>query len=64
LAAKPLWIDAGPGQPSKSVVQLPELPPDWFLHWFFVNEWNGFIRVAARVRHSNGPIFHGDPGGA
>jgi hypothetical protein len=46
--AKPLWIDAGPGQPSKSVVVLPEVPPDCFLHWFFVNEWNGFIRVAAR----------------
>jgi hypothetical protein len=42
-----LWLDAGSGQPSTSPVELPPLPSNCFLHWFFVNEWNGFIRLAA-----------------
>ena len=45
---KPLRISSGSGQPSTSPVMLPSIPDGCFLHWFFVNEWNGFIRVAAR----------------
>ncbi len=47
LEPKSLWIDAGAGQPSTSPIELPELPSECFVHWFFVNDWNGFIRVAA-----------------
>jgi hypothetical protein len=47
-SSKPSRIDAGSGQPSTAAINLPGLPPDCFLHWFFVNEWNGFIRVAAK----------------
>jgi hypothetical protein len=41
-------IDAGPGHPSRSTINLPSVPSGHFLHWFFVNDWNAFIRVAAR----------------
>jgi hypothetical protein len=41
-------IDAGSGHPSRSTIDLPSLPPGHFLHWFFVNDWNAFIRVAAK----------------
>jgi hypothetical protein len=42
-----LWIDGGEGQPSTSAIELPPLPKDSFLWWFFVNEWSSFIRLAA-----------------
>ncbi len=47
---KTLRIDAGslgtPGIPVK--LRLPEpLPEGAFAHWFFVQEWNSFIYVAA-----------------
>jgi hypothetical protein len=45
---KPSRIDTGSGQPSTAVISLPSLPPGCFLHWFFVDAWNAFIRVAAR----------------
>lgn len=47
-SGKPLRIDAGPGQPSTAPSELPELPEGCFLHWLFVDEWNGFIRLAGR----------------
>jgi hypothetical protein len=47
-SSRPLRIDGGPGQPSTATVKLPDIPPGYFLHWFFVDEWNAFIRVAAR----------------
>jgi hypothetical protein len=54
---KPLWLTSGAGQPSTSPIELPPLPPECFVHWFFVSEWSGFIRVAAReteFRWANG----------
>lgn len=44
--AKPLWIDAGSGQPSTSEVTLPDLSAGTTLNWIYVNEWNSFIRFA------------------
>ncbi len=41
-------IDGGPGQPATSRSELPGIPDDAFLYWFFVDDWNAFIRVAAR----------------
>jgi hypothetical protein len=40
-------IDAGQGQPETAPMQLPELRPECFLCWVFVEELNGFIRIAA-----------------
>jgi hypothetical protein len=44
---KPLWIDAGSGQPATSEASVPALPPGTTLNWIYVNEWNAFIRFAA-----------------
>jgi hypothetical protein len=44
----PSMIDTGTGQPSTAPTALPEIPSDCFLCWFFVVNWNGFIRIAAR----------------
>ena len=44
---KRLWLTSGAGQPSTAPAELPKLPDGCFLHWFFVSEWNGFIRIAA-----------------
>lgn len=41
-----LWLDDGPGVPPGE----PDGPPiaeGAFRHWFFVDSWNGFIRVSA-----------------
>jgi hypothetical protein len=46
-ASTALSIDGGEGQPSTSPIELPPLPKDTFLWWFFVNELNSFIRLAA-----------------
>ena len=44
---KALWVDAGSDENPKKI-QLPEpLPEGAFTHWFFVNDWNAFIHVAA-----------------
>jgi hypothetical protein len=42
-----LRIDGGTGQPSTSEVTIPPLKEGATLYWFFVNEWNSFIRIAA-----------------
>lgn len=46
---KALWIDAGSDQLNHlSSTQLPgRLPQGAFTYWFFVNNWNSFIHVAA-----------------
>ena len=48
---KPLWVDAGssPYTQISTSIRLPEpLPEGAFIHWFFVNNWNAFIQVAAK----------------
>jgi hypothetical protein len=47
---KPLWVGDGShsSAPVSSSIQLPSLlPENAFSHWFFVNNWNSFIHVAA-----------------
>lgn len=47
---KALWVDAGSGQDARRspATELPDsLPKGAFVHWFFVNDWNAFIHVAA-----------------
>jgi hypothetical protein len=46
---KSLCVDAGSSNLGKSsLTRLPEpLPEGAFAHWFFVNNWNAFIHVAA-----------------
>jgi len=48
--AEGLWIDegeVGDGVP-KNKPKLPKnLPPGAFVHWFYVNDWNSFIYLAA-----------------
>lgn len=48
LESSMLSIDSGPGQPHTSPVNLPTLPKDTFLHWFYIRDWNSFIRIAAK----------------
>jgi hypothetical protein len=47
-SSQPSRIDTGSGQPTTSVIDLPSVPPGYFLQWFFVNDWNAFIRVVAK----------------
>lgn len=43
-----LMVNAGPATDLKVSQQLPHsIPEEAFVHWFFVNEWNSFIHVAA-----------------
>jgi len=46
---KSLWlISSGSTKPEKSSSVLPQFLPDGvFTHYFFVNDWNSFICVAA-----------------
>ena len=47
---KPLWVGDSSHSfaPVSSSIQLPSpLPENAFSHWFFVNNWNSFIHVAA-----------------
>jgi hypothetical protein len=46
---KELWVDAGSDKSNHvSSTPLPgPLPAEAFTYWFFVNEWNSFIHVAA-----------------
>ena len=46
-SSKPSQIDTGQGQPNTSPLTLPPVPPGHFLEWFFVVDWNSFIRVCA-----------------
>jgi hypothetical protein len=47
MSAGAPWLTSGSGQPSTAPAALPKLPEGCFLHWFFVKQWNGFIRIAA-----------------
>jgi hypothetical protein len=45
---KELWVNAGSHKSSHvSSIQLPDPPEGAFTMWFFVNDWNSFIHVAA-----------------
>jgi hypothetical protein len=45
---KELWVNAGSNESNHvSSIQLPDLPEGAFTMWFFVNDWNSFIHVAA-----------------
>lgn len=46
---KALWVDTGSTYEATqlSSVQLPDPPEGAFAIWFFVNDWNSFIHVAA-----------------
>lgn len=43
-----LNIDLGVGQPATSPVNLPPHKNDSFQFWIWVDEWNSFIRIAAK----------------
>jgi len=46
-----LWIDAGDaGEVSDREELKPkaDLPPDAFAYWFFIDDWNSFMHVAAK----------------
>ncbi len=43
----PYKIDSGPGQPSTAPAAVPQAAQP-YLHWFFVSEWNAFVRFSAR----------------
>lgn len=42
-----LWIDAVSGQPEDSEVALPPHSRSHFLFSIWVDEWNGYMRIAA-----------------
>ena len=49
-----LWVDGGTwdSAPPSTSIQLPSpLPENSFVYWFFVNNWNSFIYVAAMAAH-------------
>lgn len=48
LKSKGLTIDIGIGQPSTSEIKLPPYEKSQILFWIWVEEWNGFIRIAAK----------------
>lgn len=50
---KMLWVDAGSAISTEgSSTQLPKsLPEGAFAYWFFVNNWNAFIHIAAMDAH-------------
>jgi|ERR1044072_643875 hypothetical protein len=45
-----LRIDSGSGNPQR-LPFLENIPADAFARWFFINEWNSFIYIAARAAH-------------
>lgn len=46
--AKPSLVDGGSSEPEQCAYKLPKpLPAGAFTYWFFVNNWNAFIHVAA-----------------
>jgi hypothetical protein len=47
---RPLSIDAGPltGAQPKNQTALPPVPPDAFVNWLYVKDWNAFVYVAAK----------------
>lgn len=45
---EPALVDGGSQELPQSVSRLPKpLPAGAFTYWFFVNDWNSFIHVAA-----------------
>lgn len=49
--SKTLWVDAGSSaEPSAPNPPIPPglLPEGVFAHWFYVNDWNSFIHIAAK----------------
>jgi hypothetical protein len=49
---KPLWVNGGSdGSQQVSATGLPAVPEGGFTYWFFVNDWNSFIHVAAFDAH-------------
>lgn len=46
--AEPSLVDGGSSEVEQSTSRLPKpLPAAAFTYWFFVNNWNSFIHVAA-----------------
>ena len=46
--AKPSLVDGGSSELQQAACRLPKpLPAGAFAYWFFVNNWNAFIHVAA-----------------
>ena len=46
--AEPSLVDGGSSELEQSAYRLPKpLPAGAFTYWFFVNNWNAFIHVAA-----------------
>ena len=46
--AEPNLVDGGSSELEQPASQLPKpLPTGAFTYWFFVNNWNAFIHVAA-----------------
>lgn len=46
--AEPALVDGGSSELEQSAYRLPTpLPAGAFTYWFFVNNWNAFIHVAA-----------------
>jgi hypothetical protein len=44
-----LWIDTGAGPANEEAkARLPKTPEGYFLHWFFVSQWNRFIHICGR----------------
>ena len=49
-----MWVDGGlwNSAPISTSIQLPSpLPENSLGYWFFVNNWNSFIYVAAMTAH-------------
>ena len=47
-AAEPSLVDGGSSELAESQSRLPNpLPAGAFTYWFFVNNWNSFIHIAA-----------------
>jgi len=50
--ATPSLVDGGSSKLEQAAYQLPEpLPDGAFTYWFFVNNWNAFIHIAALSAH-------------
>jgi len=48
LDSEGLWVDVGFGNNPSHCIKLPQpLPEGAFYNWFFVNNWNSFIHIAA-----------------
>ena len=51
-SSEPWVADGGSSEVTEPASQLPKpLPAGAFTYWFFVNDWNSFIHVAALTAH-------------